>query len=75
MSGDFKPFLPQSLHAQSKRGLNRNPDSRIAIHKMQFQKNFRALADKVCNQRVRKRTVHVPNAFKIENDLIVRMQR
>jgi hypothetical protein len=74
-SGDFKPFLPQPLHTQSERGFNRNPDSRITIRKMQFRQNFRALADKVCNQRVRKRTVHVADAFKIQNDLIVRMHK
>jgi hypothetical protein len=74
-SGDFNPFSPQPLYAQSERGFNRNANSRIAIRKMQFRQNFRALANQVCNQRVRKRTVHVADTFKIQNDFIVRLHK
>ena len=42
---------------------------------MQFWEDLRALAHKVCNQRVRKGTVHVADALKIQDDLVVGMHK
>lgn len=73
--GDFKLFLPQMFRAESKRCFHQNSDSRIAVGEMQFLQNFRALADKVGNQRVRIGTVHVADALKIQNDFFVAVDK
>lgn len=72
---DLKILASQSFDAQGKRGFHENTNARIAAGELQFLQGIRALADKVCDERVREGTVHVANVLKVQNNSVVAVDK